>query len=249
MSDARVGRGLRAIRLRLGWRQRDVADRSGVSQPVISRGERGHFDVLTLRAIRRIAAALDAEVDVSLRWRGAAIDRLLDERHAGLVGALSERLTALRWEVATEVTYSRYGERGSIDLLGFHADTRSLLVSEIKTDVGSVEATVRKHDEEVRLAATVARERLGWHATSVSRLLVLPAESTARRQVDRHRAIFDRAYPSRGRAVAVWLGRPIMRVDGLLFLSFIPRATLRQARVRQRGSAVRLKPRGPHEPQ
>ena len=249
MSDARVGRGLRAIRLRLGWRQRDVADRSGVSQPVISRGERGHLDVLTLRSIRRLAAALDAEVDITLRWRGAAIERLIDERHAALVGALAEYLTALGWEVATEVTYSRYGERGSIDLLGFHADTRSLLVSEIKSEVGSVEATVRKHDEKVRLAATVARERLGWHATSVSRLLVLPAQSTARRQVDRHRAIFDRAYPSRGHALRAWLQRPIVHVNGLIFLSFIRRATPRRARVRRRGSAVPLKPRATNEPQ
>jgi len=190
---------------------------------------------MSLNAIRRIATALDADLDVGIRWRGGALDRLLDERHATLVGALANRLSAVGWEVATEVTYSHYGERGSIDLLGFEPVTRTLLVNEVKTEIGSVEATVRKHDEKVRLAAAIASERLGWHSARIARLLVLPADSSPRRQVARHAAIFDRAYPLRGAALSAWLRLPDRSVAGLLFLSATHR--LSGGRVRVTGSA------------
>jgi Holliday junction resolvase-like predicted endonuclease len=70
-----------------------------------------------------------------------------------------------------------YGERGSIDLLAWHEATRTLLVVEVKTEVASIEATLRKHDEKVRLARRVAADRFGWQATVTSRLLVLPRTS------------------------------------------------------------------------
>jgi hypothetical protein len=57
------------------------------------------------------------------------------------------------------VSYSVYGERGSIDLLAWHPAIRTLLVIEVKTEVSSVEAMLRKHDEKVRLAPRVAAER------------------------------------------------------------------------------------------
>ena len=61
-------------------------------------------------------------------------------------------LEAEGWLTAAEVTYSGYGERGSIDLLAFHPATRTLLVVEVKTEIASVEETLRRHDAKVRLA-------------------------------------------------------------------------------------------------
>ena len=49
------------------------------------------------------------------------MDRLVDDRHAVLVAAAGSLLTRAGWEVLPEVTYSRYGERGSIDLVAWHA--------------------------------------------------------------------------------------------------------------------------------
>ena len=43
MDDLRVGTVIRLVRQRRGWRQQDLAERSGVSQTVISRMERGHL--------------------------------------------------------------------------------------------------------------------------------------------------------------------------------------------------------------
>jgi hypothetical protein len=40
------------------------------------------------------------------------------------------------------VTFSIYGERGSIDLLAWHSETRTLLVVELKSELTSIEETL-----------------------------------------------------------------------------------------------------------
>ena len=194
MEEQRVGRVLRALRGRLGWRQVDVATRAGLTQDDVSRGERGRLRDLS--KLRRHAAALDAEVFVSIRWRAGEIDRLMDEGHAAVVGWVVSTLTHLGWQVQPEVTYAIYGERGSIDILAWHADTRTLLVVEVKTELTSIEETLRRHDAKQRLAATIAAERFGWDTPAgVSRLIVLPESSTSRRKVARHAAVLVTGLP------------------------------------------------------
>ena len=130
-SDQRVGAAFRAVRIRLGWRQRDVADAAGVSAALVSLVERGHIGSTSVDAIRRVSAALDIRVDVIARWRGAELDRLINWRHAAMTDLVARWLTSLGWEVAPEVSFSYYGERGSSDLLCWHAASRTLLVVEI----------------------------------------------------------------------------------------------------------------------
>ncbi len=43
---------------------------------------------------------------------GAALDRLLDQRHAGLVERSIVVQRSYGWRCETEVTFSEYGERG-----------------------------------------------------------------------------------------------------------------------------------------
>jgi transcriptional regulator with XRE-family HTH domain len=222
MDNVRIGRAVRRLRHRRSWTQEDLASRSGQSQDLVSRVERGRVDGMPLRRIRAIAQALDAEVVVALRWRGGDLDHLMDEGHAALVGRVAALLEAEGWITRTEVSYSVYGERGSIDVLAWHEATRTLLVIEVKTELVSVEQTLRKHDEKVRLAGRVARERFGWQAKVTSRLLVLPDLSTPRRHVDRHGTVMRSAYPLRGSAIRAWLREPIMAsgpFSGLLFVS------------------------------
>jgi transcriptional regulator with XRE-family HTH domain len=245
MDGAWFGRRVRAIRQYRGWRQADLAARSGESRDVVSRIERGRIDDMPVRRLASIARALDADLVVSLRWRGGELDRLLDEGHAAVLGRVAELLQGWGWITQSEVTYSVYGERGSIDLLAWHAPTRTLLVIEVKTELTSVEATLRKHDEKVRLAPRIAEERFGWRAVSTARLLVLPNLSTARRRVERHEAILESAYPVRGDAVRAWLRQPSGRpVSGLLFVSFAHRVRGRtRAITRKRIRAPRHLPR------
>src|SRR3990172_9566568 len=79
MDPVRLGRQYRALRRRRGWRQVDVASRTGVSKSTIGRIERGEIAGMPLEVLVRVAAVLGARLDVSLRWNGEALDRLLDE--------------------------------------------------------------------------------------------------------------------------------------------------------------------------
>lgn len=219
MSDLRLGRIARALRHRLGWRQADVARRAGTSQDLVSRIERGRVDAIGVAKLRRVLAALDAELVLFVRWRGGELDRLLDESHALLVGEAVRLMDRPGWDVQLEVSFASYRERGSIDLLAWHGETRTLVVGEVKTEITSVEATLRTHDGKVRVGAQIAVERFGWRARVVTRLLIVPETSTARRRIARHAVIFSRAYPTRGIELRTWLERPGPMAGGLLFLS------------------------------
>lgn len=214
---------------------------------MVSLLERGRIDEVSLPVLRRVIRALDADLVLVVRWRGGDIDRLLDERHAGLGEAMTRLLDENGWEVLPEVTYAIYGERGSIDVLAWHAETRTLLVIELKSELTSIEETLRRHDVKVRLAPRIASERFGWRPAIVARLLVLPEGRTARSHVERHSALFARSYPERNRAIRAFLRRPGAfagsgRFGGLLFLSYIDhlsgmRAAGPRKRIRRSGAA------------
>ena len=97
--------------------------------------------------VATIFAALDASLVLDVRWRAGALDRLIDEAHAALGGSVAELLTRLGWIVRVEVTYSEYGERGSIDLVAFWPASGILLVVELKTDLPGIDPVLRKLDE------------------------------------------------------------------------------------------------------
>ncbi|HEY4753114.1 MAG TPA: helix-turn-helix transcriptional regulator, partial [Candidatus Limnocylindrales bacterium] len=131
MDLQRLGRGIRALRRRRAWRQSDLASAAGVSRPVVGRIERGESAAIAIGDIERVAVAAGASFDVVVRWQGEGLDRLLDEAHASIVDLLVAWLQARGWEVAVEVSFSRYGERGAIDVLAWHAERRALAVFEV----------------------------------------------------------------------------------------------------------------------
>jgi transcriptional regulator with XRE-family HTH domain len=208
MDDVRIGRRVRAVRQRLGWRQADVAVRARVSQDTVSRIERGLLGALQLRTVRYVLGALEVELGLDVRWRGGDLDRLADEGHAGIVDAVCVVLGRHDWVVLPEVSYAVYGERGSIDVLAWHPVAEVLLVVEVKTALTSLEETLRRHDAKARLAPGIARDRVGERPSAAVRLLVLPADSTSRRHVARHDPVLRAAYPVRGRDAAAWLRAP-----------------------------------------
>ncbi len=215
----RLGRLLRLLRHHQARRQTDVALAAGLSQPQVSRLEAGRLEGVPLRSLRAVARALGAEIVITLRWRGGDLDRLADEGHASLVGAAIRVLEAAGWIVQPEVSYSVFGERGSIDIVAWHPEARVLLIIEVKTELTSIEETLRRHDAKVRLAPGIAQERFGWDARLVARLLILPDTTTARRRVRRHEVVLGRAYPDRGPLVRRWLRDPRGPFSGLLFVA------------------------------
>ena len=215
----RVGRSLRAIRIRLGWRQVDVAAKAGVSRSFVSTLERGQARSTDLARIEAVCAALGADLDVRVRWRGEALDRLLDEGHATIVDGFVRLLPPPAWATWLEVTFNDYGDRGSIDVLGWHAATRTLLVAEIKSTVADAQGTLAPLDRKVRVAPKVARQ-LGLDPAVIGRVLVVGDGPTNRRRIARFGDLFRVALPARNVEVRRWFAAPRGPVAGVLFLSY-----------------------------
>ena len=240
MDDRTIGLVIRALRRRRAWRQSDLASRARVSQSTVSRAERGWLEDLSLRTVRRLFESLEARVQLAPRWKGAELERLLDEDHSLVVADVARRLESFGWTVAIEVTYSEFGERGSIDVLGMQAVRRACVVVEVKTDIASTEAVGRKVDEKARLAPGIVMARLGWTPTSVGRLLVMPESMRLRRLVERHQVI-ARMFPVDGVAIRRWLLRPSGATAGTWFLSNTGREATRGS-TRARLPRTRAKP-------
>jgi transcriptional regulator with XRE-family HTH domain len=218
MDAVRFGRQLRALRRRRGWRQQDLGAASGVSRATIARIELGGAGRQQVQTLETIATALSAHLDARLLWNGESLDRLLDQAHASIVNELTRRLVAAAWDVAPEVSFSIFGERGSIDILAFHPAEALLLVVEVKSVLPDLQAMLVTLDRKARLAPRIARDR-GWRAASVGRILVLAGDRTARRRVEAHESVLRAAFPTRGIAVKRWLRQPDQPISGLLFVS------------------------------
>jgi transcriptional regulator with XRE-family HTH domain len=238
MDWIRIGRSVRALRKRRGWRQKDLAIAAGMSQSVIARIELGRGDRVAPRIMERVVHVLGARMVVRVDWNGEALDRLLDAGHATLVESVASMLRAAGWDIAAEVTFWIRGERGSVDLLGWHADSRTLLVIEIKSVVPDLQATLMSFDRKCRLATEIAALRQ-WKPARVGRLLVIGESRTARRRVIAHQTIFEAELPDRFLAVRRFLADPTLAapVRGLMFLPGSPQATTRHRQSRPKRPA------------
>jgi transcriptional regulator with XRE-family HTH domain len=218
VTDQRFGAVVRFLRLRMRWRQIDLARRARVSQSAVSRIERGHIGTVTLDTIRQVLAALDARGDVVVRWRGGDLDRMVGAAHSALHESVAARLRSLTgWQLAPEVSFSIWGERGVIDILAWHEPTRSLLVIELKTELIDFNEVLGTLDRKVRLAREIAAER-GWtRPSSVSAWLVVVDTSTNRHRARAHATMLRSALPADGRTMRRWLARPSGRMAAMSF--------------------------------
>lgn len=218
VNDSQVGSVIRAVRIKRGMTQSQVAAAAGISRPLLSRLEAGDLESTSLRIIRRVGAVLAVALPFDPRWRGADLARLLDERHAGLVRAVVERLAPMGWQCLPEHTFNEWGERGSIDVFAWHERNRAVLCLEIKTRLVDLQDLLSVMDRKRRLAPSLAL-RLGWRATAFGSVLVLPEEGWARNAVERQRAIFDARFPARTLQVRRWLKGPAANLGGIWFLA------------------------------
>ncbi|MCI0345808.1 MAG: helix-turn-helix domain-containing protein [Chloroflexi bacterium] len=219
MDDAAIGRSLFLLRARQRLRQADLGEVAGVSQDEISLVERGHIAQIPLGTLRRVFEAAGASLISDVRWRGGELDRLRDARHAGLVSGFVRVAGGSGWPSIPEVTYSEFGERGSIDLLCMNEPALAIAVTEMKSGLASIEAMVRKLDEKARLAPTLMFRQFGWRPRVVGRILVLPDTSTARRQVAAASELLDPALPARTIELRAWMKRPTTPIAGIWFLA------------------------------
>lgn len=230
MDDRRVGLVIRSLRRRRGWRQLDLARAAVVSQSVISRAERGHIASLSVGAVRRILAALDARAEFDVRWRGGELDRLLDEAHARLGTAVAVELERLRWRVLSEVTFTRLGDRGSIDLMGVDEERQAVVIVELKSELTSYEETHRRLDIKARVAASVVLERLGLRPRLLAIVLVLADTRTNRDRAARVAPLLRASLPAGSAEIRRWLRSPTGNLAGVWFVRDIrPRTVNRKS--------------------
>jgi transcriptional regulator with XRE-family HTH domain len=218
MDRVKIGNTFRTIRVELRLRQSDVAERAGLSQQTVSDLECGRFGRLSIDAYCRIAETIGADVPLTPRWRGPRLDRLLDRRHALLQNRAVELLASLSWQVRTEFSFNHYGDRGSVDVLGWLPGSRALLVGEIKTEITDLQETLRVLDMKRRVVPAIARLECGWSPTAIATVLVLPDASTHRDLVERHGALVSASLPDRTWAVNHWLARPSGDLRAVMFL-------------------------------
>jgi transcriptional regulator with XRE-family HTH domain len=219
MDDLKVGTLGRVLRHRLGLTQRQLGARAGVSQQLVSLFERGYLDRLTVRAVRRIGAAFEMQLPFEARWRGSDGVRLLDAEHAALVNHCVRVLNDAGWQTVVEFTFSVYGERGSVDVIGWHESSRVMLIIEVKSRLLDSQGTLATLDRKVRLIPSLLARNRGWTAMSVGALLVMPGLTANRSAVSRHAATFDSALPARGQVIRQWLRWPSGPMAGVWFLS------------------------------
>jgi transcriptional regulator with XRE-family HTH domain len=218
MDDQRIGAVLRAVRVRRGLRQVDVAAAAHVSHQTVSRIERGSAATFKLETIRAVARALEIRLELAPWSRGGDLHRLATANHAALVESLIRELDRLSWETRAEVSFSSYGERGFIDTLAWHASTKTLLVVEAKTEIVDVGETLGLLDRKRRLGPAVGRE-LGWSPAAVSWALIVRDTRTNRRRVAAHRATFRSLLPADGHALRAHLRSPSGALGAVAFWS------------------------------
>lgn len=211
-----VGRLVRVARHRARKRQCDVAVDAGVGRNTVMEVENGDLDRVRLGELVAIGACLDLRLMLDWRSKRADLHAVTDTGHAAFVEAVVRFLTGSGWICHVEALSGS----GSIDVLAFHAASRSLLVVEVKTRIVDIQRTLREIGYRAA-AARVAAEKCGWDPRTVSTLLAISATTDQRRLVMEHAAIFGSVFALRGWDARHWLDAP-QGSKGLLL--FVPKA-------------------------
>jgi transcriptional regulator with XRE-family HTH domain len=228
MDDVRIGNTLRVVRIRKRLRQEDVARRARVRRETVSRLERGGLARVRLGTFHAVATALGIRVDMRLSWQGGDLDRVRNAGHAALHESVASHFDQLRgWVWLPEVSFSIYGERGVIDILAWHAETRTLLIVELKTELVDPQELVATMNRRARLGTEIAAQR-GWIPSRVATWVVINDGSTNRRRLLDHSALLRTAFPMDGRAIRPWLRSPNGRMSALSFWSDVRSGPVRR---------------------
>ncbi len=219
MDGVRIGRIFRAVRIRRGWRQQDLARVARVSVATIRRIEHSQGARLVLATLLQVAVALEIRMDVRAGWRGGDLDRMLNTGHAAMHERIASMFDALpQWAWSPEVSFAIYGERGVIDILAFHPSTGMLLIIELKTELVDVQELIGVMDRRRRLGRRIALER-GWSVRKVSCWILIRESASNRRRLATHSGVLRHAFPGDGRRMHAWLRHPEDELNALSFLS------------------------------
>jgi transcriptional regulator with XRE-family HTH domain len=162
-----VGSQIAALRKQVGWSQRELGRRAGLSQAMVSLVETEQVRDLTFRTAERLLSAIGARLVVAVDAPFLA-DRecQLEPAHARCSAHVVARLRRSGWETRAEVEVGGDRSRGWIDVLAFHPGLGVLLVIEIKTEIrdfGAIERAIGWYER----AGPPASRRFGWRPVAV----------------------------------------------------------------------------------
>lgn len=183
-----MGRQLRMLRIRKGWRQSDVAEKAKLSTSVIGRHEAGVIG--SNDALVRHAGVFGMRVEVRIIGRAGELARLGDEEHAAIVETPATWFRAEGFLVEVESSFSEWGERGRIDLLAYDPTTGTLVIVEVKTLLLDLQDLFGGMNVKERLASTIA-ERRGWKVRRRVSVLGVAATAPNREIVRTHSSLFE----------------------------------------------------------
>ncbi len=218
MDASKVGRSVRALRVRANLRQADVETAAGVPRAVVARIERGDLAGVRLGQLLAVAGSLDADLEVLIRWNGTELDRLVNAGHSAMHEVAAGVLLAAGWEAVPERSFSIWGERGVVDILAWHPSTRTLLVVELKTEIVDVQRLIGTVDRYRRLAPEIVKD-LGWIPDTVGAWVAVADGATNRRRLAEHATVLRAAFPTDGRTVPGWLRSPTGSIRALSFIA------------------------------
>ncbi len=196
-----------------------MSGRAGISQSVFSRAERGEIADLKIETLGRIAAALGATLVIDLRYQGGLADRLVDRAHAALVDLTVGVLRSAGWLVEVEFSFNVFGDRGSVDVLGWHAASRTLLIVEVKSRFTDLQAMLLSLGRKLRVIPDLVRRQHGWDAVAVGRIVVASGTAANRSVVERHPSIFAVSLPATAREIRGWILAPVGPIAGVWLVS------------------------------
>jgi transcriptional regulator with XRE-family HTH domain len=199
---------IRETRILIGWTQRDLARRAGVSQAAICRIETVQAGVIDVLVIERVLGALGMRAELQVDGRHLADRRRQrDAVHARVDGFLAHRFGTDGWLTATEVEVGEGAPRGWIDLLAFRPIDRALVVDETRTDlpdIGGLQRSVAFYER----AAPAAARLLGWNPTRVVVLVTVLDTAVVARRLAENRDLVSRAFPSPVARFSAWVADP-----------------------------------------
>ena len=198
-----------------------------MSDVTVSRIERGHMESLSVAVVRRVARVLEARLELQLWTRSGDIERIANARHAELVESAIGALVAAGWVARPEVSFNLRGERGVVDIVAWHADTRTLLIIEVKTEVVDVGELFGTFDRKRRVAVDIGRQ-LGFDPTVVAAALLIADTHTNHRRIHEHAATFGAALPDDGKRFRAFLRRPSGSLAAIAYWPFRHPETVRR---------------------
>lgn len=193
----RIGVALRDTRRAVGVRQRDAAERAGLTQSHFSRIERGLEPGTPLSTFCALAAALGVQLAAFIEARpGASLPR--DHQHLRRQALIVRTAAGGGWQGEPEALVQvAGGQTRSVDVLLTRPPRRECAVTEIWDLMSDVGDAMRGLEAKV----DAMRQRLGpeWR---VAGLLVVRGTRRNRELVHRFAALFRARYPA---SSAAWL--------------------------------------------